>query len=191
MSRISAELDRDLEAFRTRRLEGGSPTCFSDATYVKARVKGRVVSRAVVVATGVTRTGDQEVLGVEVGDSEDWTFWTSFLRGLGARGLAGLQLVISDHHLGLKAAIAAVFIGSSWQRSSVEIGGAVDNAAVGMVPADTPPGTPPGQRGPWERDLRGPAGDLSLSPVAGPLLASGSCAWEHRDERPDGHADGW
>ena len=119
VSRICAELDRDLEAFRTRRLEGEFPCVFCDATYVKARVKGRVVSRAVVVATGVTRTGDREVLGVEVGDSEDGAFWTSFLRSLRARGLTGVQLVISDHHLGLKAAIAGVFLGSSWQRCRV------------------------------------------------------------------------
>jgi transposase-like protein len=112
-------LDRDLEAFRTRRLDGEFPYVFADATYVKARVNGRVVSRAVVVATGVTATGDREVLGVEVGDSEDGAFWTAFLRSLRARGLAGVQLVISDHHLGLKAAIASVFVGSSWQRCRV------------------------------------------------------------------------
>ena len=92
---------------------------FVDATYVKGRVHGRVVSRAVVVATGVTATGDREVLGVDVGDSEDGAFWTAFLQGLRARGLAGVQLVISDHHLGLKAAIAAVFVGAAWQRCRV------------------------------------------------------------------------
>jgi len=119
VSRICAELDRDLEAFRTRRLEGDFPYVFADATYVKARVNGRVVSRAVVVATGVTATGDREVLGVEVGDSEDGAFWTAFLRSLRARGLGGVQLVISDHHLGLKAAISSVFVGSSWQRCRV------------------------------------------------------------------------
>ncbi|MDA8281700.1 MAG: IS256 family transposase [Actinomycetota bacterium] len=119
VSRICAELDRDLEAFRTRKLEGTFPYVFCDATYVKARVRGRVVSRAVVVATGVSATGDREVLGVEVGDSEDGAFWTSFLRSLRARGLSGVRLVVSDHHLGLKAAIASVFIGSSWQRCRV------------------------------------------------------------------------
>ena len=92
---------------------------FLDATYIKGRVRGRVVSRAVVIATGVTATGDREVLGIDVGDSEDGAFWTAFLKGLRARGLAGVKLVISDHHLGLKAAIAAVFIGSSWQRCRV------------------------------------------------------------------------
>ncbi len=120
VSRICAELDRDLEAFRTRRLDHVEfPYVFADATYVKGRVEGRVVSRAVVVATGVTASGDREVLGVDVGDSEDGAFWTAFLRSLRARGLSGVQLVISDHHLGLKAAIGAVFIGSAWQRCRV------------------------------------------------------------------------
>ncbi len=119
VSRICAELDRDLEAFRTRKLEGDFPYVFADATYLKARINGRVVSRAVVVATGVTATGDREVLGVEVGDSEDGAFWTAFLRSLRARGLGGVQLVISDHHLGLKQAIASVFVGSAWQRCRV------------------------------------------------------------------------
>ena len=91
----------------------------AEAAYLKGRVRGRVVSRAVVVATGVTSTGDREVLGVEVGDSEDQAFWAAFFKGLRSRGLGGVQLVISDHHLGLKAAIAAVFVGAAWQRSSV------------------------------------------------------------------------
>ncbi len=120
VSRICAALDQDLEAFRTRRLDHTEFVyVFCDATYVKGRVRGRVVSRAVVVATGVTISGDREVLGIEVGDSEDGAFWTAFLRGLRARGLGGVQLVISDHHLGLKEAIAAVFIGASWQRCRV------------------------------------------------------------------------
>jgi transposase-like protein len=120
VSRICAELDRDLDAFRNRPLgHVAFPYVFADATYLKGRVNGRVVSRAVVVATGVTATGDREVLGVAVGDSEDGAFWTAFLQGLRARGLIGVQLVISDHHLGLKAAIASVFIGSAWQRCRV------------------------------------------------------------------------
>ena len=120
VSRICAELDRDLDAFRNRPLEHVEfPYVFADATYVKGRVNSRVVSRAVVVATGVTATGDREVLGVAVGDSEDGGFWTAFLQGLRARGLGGVQLVISDHHLGLKAAIASVFIGAAWQRCRV------------------------------------------------------------------------
>jgi len=120
VSRICAELDEGLEAFRTRSLgHVAFPYVFVDATYLKARVKGRVVSRAVVVATGVTATSDREVLGTEVGDSEDGAFWTAFLRGLRARGLAGVQLVISDHHLGLKSAIASVMLGAAWQRCRV------------------------------------------------------------------------
>jgi len=120
VSRICAELDRDLDAFRNRRLDHvGFPYVFADATYLKGRVRGRVVSRAVVVATGVTSAGDREVLGVEVGDSEDQAFWAAFLKGLRSRGLSGVQLVISDHHLGLKAAIESVFIGAAWQRCRV------------------------------------------------------------------------
>ena len=94
-----------------------SPYVFADATYLKGRVGGQVVSRAVVVATGVAMTGEREVLGCAVGDTEDESFWSEFLRSLRARGLHGVRLVISDHHLGLKAAIAKVFIGAAWQRS--------------------------------------------------------------------------
>jgi putative transposase len=120
VSRICGELDGDLDAFRNRPLDHVEfPYVFADATYIKGRVNGRVVSRAVVVATGVAATGDREVLGVAVGDSEDGAFWTAFFQGLRARGLAGVQLVISDHHLGLKAAIASVFIGAAWQRCRV------------------------------------------------------------------------
>jgi transposase-like protein len=120
VSRICAELDTDLDTFRNRALDHVAfPYVFADATYLKGRVNGRVVSRAVVVATGVTSRGDREVLGVAVGDSEDATFWTAFLQGLRARGLHGVQLVISDHHLGLKSAIASVFIGAAWQRCRV------------------------------------------------------------------------
>jgi putative transposase len=103
VSRICAGLDDDLEAFRTRTLDHVEfPYVFVDATFVKGRVRGRVLSRAVVVATGVTATGDREVLGVDIGDTENGAFWTAFLRSLRARGLAGVQLMISDHHAGLK-----------------------------------------------------------------------------------------
>jgi len=92
---------------------------FLDATYCKARVDHRVVSQAVVVATGVAADGHREVLGFEVGDSEDGAFWTAFLRSLKTRGLAGVQLVTSDAHAGLKSAIASVLIGAAWQRCRV------------------------------------------------------------------------
>jgi putative transposase len=120
VSRICADLDTEVAAFRDRSLAGqGFPYVFLDATYCKARVDHRVVSQAVVVATGVTADGHREVLGFDVGDSEDGAFWTSFLRSLRTRGLTGVQLVISDAHAGLKAAIAAVLLGASWQRCRV------------------------------------------------------------------------
>ena len=92
---------------------------FLDATYCKARVNHRVVSQAVVIATGVRADGWREVLGFAVGDSEDGAFWTAFLRSLKARGLGGVQLVISDAHTGLKQAINAVLLGAAWQRCRV------------------------------------------------------------------------
>jgi len=109
VSRICGELDAEVAAFRSRPLSHiAFPYVFLDATYVKARVDSRLVSRAVVIATGVTADGGREVLGCEVGDSEDGAFWTAFLRSLKARGLGGVQLVVSDAHTGLKQAIAAV-----------------------------------------------------------------------------------
>ena len=120
VSRICGELDAEVAAFRSRTLAHTSfPYLFLDATYLKARVAGRVVSRAVVIATGVTADGGRKVLGLDVGDSEDGAFWTAFLRSLKARGLAGVQLVVSDAHTGLKAAIGAVMAGASWQRCRV------------------------------------------------------------------------
>ena len=93
VSRICAQLDGDLEAFRNRPLDHVAfPYVFADATHVKGRVNGRVVSRAVVVATGVTINGDREVLGVAVGDSESGAFWTSFFKSLRARVSPGCSL---------------------------------------------------------------------------------------------------
>jgi transposase-like protein len=127
VSRICADLDAEVAAFADRDLaEQAFPYVFLDATYCKARIGGgkggkgsRVASQAVVVATGVSADGRREVLGFAVGDSEDGAFWTAFLRSLKARGLHGTALVISDAHTGLKAAIAAVMIGASWQRCRV------------------------------------------------------------------------
>jgi putative transposase len=120
VSRICADLDTEVAAFRDRSLAGQAfRYVFLDATYCKARVDHRVVSQAVVVATGVAADGHREVLGFEVGDSEDGVFWTAFLRSLKTRGLAGVQLVISDAHAGLKAAIASLLIGAAWQRCRV------------------------------------------------------------------------
>jgi putative transposase len=120
VSRICADLDTEVAAFRDRSLAAQRfRYVFLDATYCKARVDHRVVSQAVVVATGVAADGHREVLGFEVGDSEDGAFWTAFLRSLKTRGLTGVQLVISDAHAGLKAAIASVLLGVAWQRCRV------------------------------------------------------------------------
>jgi putative transposase len=120
VSRICGELDAVVAAFRERRLDHARfPYVFLDATYVKAHEGPSVVSKAIVIATGVTERGDREVLGLAVGDSEDGAFWTGFLRSLRSRGLSGVRLVISDAHQGLRAAIAAVFIGAAWQRCRV------------------------------------------------------------------------
>jgi putative transposase len=120
VSRICVELDVEVAVFRDRSLaDQPFRYLFLDATYCKARVDHRVVSQAVVVATGVATDGRREVLGFDVGDSEDGAFWTAFLRSLKTRGLHGVQLVISDAHTGLKTAIEAVLIDAAWQRCRV------------------------------------------------------------------------
>jgi putative transposase len=120
VSRLCEELDEEVERFRGRPLEGPYPYVWVDATYVKARQDGRVASVAVVIAVGINgNSGEREVLGVDVGPSEDGTFWISFLRSLVARGLSGVRLVTSDAHRGLKGAIEAVLVGASWQRCRV------------------------------------------------------------------------
>jgi transposase-like protein len=121
VSLICQELDVEVERFRSRPLgEATYPYVWLDATYVKARTNGRVSGQAVVIAIGLNMvTGQREVLGLDVGPSEDGAFWLAFLRGLVARGLSGVQLVISDAHEGLKGAIGAVLVGASWQRCRV------------------------------------------------------------------------
>jgi putative transposase len=120
VSRICADLDVEVAAFRDRDLSSQEfPYVFLDATYCKARVEHRVVSQAIVVAVGVASDGRREVLGFDVGDSENETFWTTFLRTLKSRGLAGVKLVITDAHTGLKKAIGTVLQGASWQRCRV------------------------------------------------------------------------
>jgi putative transposase len=120
VSEVCEELDEEVERFRSRPLEGSYPYVCVDATYLKARQDGRVASTAVVIAVGVkAQTGEREVLGFEVGPSEDEAFWTSFLRSLVGRGLSGVRLVTSDAHRGLKGAVEAVLQGASWQRCRV------------------------------------------------------------------------
>jgi len=120
VSRICAGLDAEVAEFRDRTLASQDfPYVFLDATYCKARVGHRIVSQAIVVAVGVAADGRREVLGFDVGDSENEGFWTGFLRSLKTRGLDGVKLVISDAHMGLKKAISTVFQGASWQRCRV------------------------------------------------------------------------
>jgi len=123
-------LDAEVERFRSRPLTGGYPYLWLDATYLKVRQNGRVVSLAVVIAVAVNALGVREVLGVDVGPSEDECFWQQFLRGLVARGLSGVRLVTSDAHRGLQAAVAAVLQGAGWQRCRVHF---VRNA-LALVP---------------------------------------------------------
>ena len=124
VSRICEQLDESVGAFRTRPLDHTPfPYVYLDATYLHVRNKpgqgGQVVSMAVVVATGIAADGSREVLGLDVGDSEDETFWRGFLLSLKQRGLAGVQLVISDQHAGLVAALTRSFQGSGHQRCQV------------------------------------------------------------------------
>lgn len=120
VSRICAGLDAQVAEFRDRTLATQDfPYVFLDATYCKARVGHRIVSQAVVVAIGVASDGRREVLGFDVGDSENEDFWTTFLRSLKARGLTGVKLVMSDAHTGLKKAIGVVLQGAGWQRCRV------------------------------------------------------------------------
>ena len=120
VSRICRGLDEEVAEFRDRTLAGQEfPYVFLDATYCKARVGHRIVSQAIVIAVGVAADGRREVLGFEVGDSENEAFWTGFLRSLKSRGLDGVRLVMSDAHTGLKKAIGTVFQGAGWQRCRV------------------------------------------------------------------------
>ncbi len=119
VSRICAELDEVVADFLSRPLLCAYPYVWLDATYLKCREGSRVTSVAAVVAIGVTEHGEREVLGLDIGASEDAAFWTEFLRGLVSRGLSGVQLVVSDAHVGLKEAIGSVLAGASWQRCRV------------------------------------------------------------------------
>jgi putative transposase len=118
VSRVCAQLDEQVEAFLERPLEGDYPYLWLDAKVEKVRDGGRVVGKAVVIAYGVHETGRREILGIDVGEAETEAFWTEFLRGLVARGLRGVQLVVSDAHEGLKQAIARV-LSCPWQRCTV------------------------------------------------------------------------
>jgi len=118
VSRLCEEIDERVKTFLERPIEGEWPYLWIDATYVKVRQNGRIVSVAVTVAVGVNADGRREVLGMDIGASEAETFWTAFLRKLKRRGLSGVKLAVSDAHEGIKAAVARVFE-ATWQRCRV------------------------------------------------------------------------
>jgi putative transposase len=118
VSRLCTEIDERVNAFLSRPIEGDWPYLWIDATYLKVREAGRIVSVAVIIAVAVNTDGVREVLGMAIGPSEAEPFWTGFLRSLTRRGLRGVKLVISDAHEGIKAAIAKV-LKSTWQRCRV------------------------------------------------------------------------
>jgi transposase-like protein len=117
VSRMAKSLDEEVEAFRSRPLDGGAyPYLWLDALVMRVRELGRVVKVTVMVATAVNAEGHREILGLQSATEETGAAWTSFLRELVARGLSGVRLVVSDHHEGLMAAIGAAFPGACWQR---------------------------------------------------------------------------
>ncbi len=118
VSRLCEEIDGKVKAFLNRPLEGDWPYLWIDATYLKVRRGGRIVSVAVIIAIGVNTDGRREVLGLEIGTSEAEPIWTEFLRKLTRRGLRGVKLVISDAHEGIKAAVSKVLC-ATWQRCRV------------------------------------------------------------------------
>ena len=118
VSRLCTEIDERVNAFLMRPIEGDWPYLWIDATYLKVREAGRIVSVAVIIAVAVNTDGVREVLGMAIGPSEAEPFWTSFLRSLTRRGLRGVKLVISDAHVGIRAAVAKV-LKSTWQRCRV------------------------------------------------------------------------
>jgi transposase-like protein len=118
VSRLCRELDEHVEEFRSRPLTEAYPYLWLDAKHVKVRDRSRVLSKALVVAYAVSQDGVREVIGLDIGEVESEAFWTEFLRSLSARGLDGVRLVVSDHHEGLKTAIARL-LSAPWQRCTV------------------------------------------------------------------------
>ena len=139
VSRLCADIDERVSAFLDRPLEGAWPYLWLDATYVKVREGGRIVSRAVIVAVAVNEDGKREVLGVATGPSEAETFWTDFLRSLADRGLRGVKLVIADDHKGLRAAARRVFNATHqrcrvhWMRNALAHAPAKQRTAVAAM----------------------------------------------------------
>ena len=139
VSRLCADIDERVSAFLGRPLEGAWPYLWLDATYVKVREGGRIVSRAVIIAVAVNEDGKREVLGIATGPSEAETFWTDFLRSLADRGLRGVKLVIADDHKGLRAAARRVFDATHqrcrvhWMRNALAHAPAKQRTAVAAM----------------------------------------------------------
>lgn len=139
VSRLCAEIDERVNAFLSRPLEGAWPYLWLDATYLKVREGGRIISKAVIVAVAVNEDGKREVLGVATGPSEAETFWTDFLRSLADRGLRGVKLVIADDHKGLRAAARRVFNATHqrcrvhWMRNALAHAPAKQRTAVAAM----------------------------------------------------------
>jgi putative transposase len=120
VSELAGSLDTELKAWRNRKLEARTyPYLFVDARYEKVRIDGRVVSQGVLIVSGVRDDGYREILAVEVADTESESTYHELFRSLKRRGLSGVELVVSDDHEGLKAAVARHFQGASWQRCQV------------------------------------------------------------------------
>ena len=119
VSKLCKEIDERVGSFLDRPLEGEWPYLWLDATYLRQRQGGRIVSVAAIIAVAANTDGKREIIGLSIGDSEASVFWTDFLRSLEKRGLKGVKLVVSDAHEGLKAAIQKVLNGSTWQRCRV------------------------------------------------------------------------
>ena len=139
VSRLVTEIDERVSAFLNRPIEGTWPYVWIDATYIKTRNGGRIVSTAAIIAIGVNTDGKREVLGVATGPSEAETFWTRFLRSLADRGLRGVKLVIADDHKGLRAAATRVFNASlqrcrvHWMRNALAYAPAKQRPAVAAM----------------------------------------------------------
>jgi transposase-like protein len=139
VSRLCAEIDERVQAFLNRPLEGAWPYLWLDATYIRVREGGRIISRAVIVAVAVNSDGRREILGIAVGPSEAETFWTGFLRSLADRGLRGVKLVIADDHKGLRAAASRVFNATHqrcrvhWMRNALAHAPAKNRGAVAAM----------------------------------------------------------
>src|SRR5579885_3187454 len=184
VSRLCEEIDAKVKAFLSRPIEGDWPYLWIDATYVKVREAGRIVSVAVIIAVGVNTDGMREVLGMAIGPSEAEPFWTGFLRSLMRRGLRGVKLVISDSHEGIKAAVAKVLT-CTWQRCRVHfLRNCLAHAGKGqrqMVMALINTVFARGDQGGG-----GEGADVHVAALPSPFFAQLSCPCRQR-AAPDGH----